>query len=130
MAPGRDRQSHRLLRQIYFRWQPDEFDNATINLGSTSGGSEGLENYDTDGNGAVLTLGSNLVINDNDDLGYNDTLSSNGYVQTGDGIVNKGKINVTGGSGGYLTINSDTFTNRGTIPSPMAARSISILAIA
>ena len=63
----------------------------------------------------MLTLGSNLVINDNDDLGYNDTLSSNGYVQTGDGIINKGKINVTGGSGGYLTINSDTFTNQGTI---------------
>ena len=49
---------------IYFEGN-QTFDNATINLGSATGYSDYIDNDDTNNTGSVLTLGPNLVINDN-----------------------------------------------------------------
>ena len=94
------------------------FNNATINLGSTSGYSV-LEEDDLTGAGTVLTLGSGVTI---DESGY-------AYIETGDhagdGIVNQGNISQTA-SGGTLVIAGNSFTNNGTIT---AASSGGILTI-
>jgi hypothetical protein len=79
----------------------------TINLGDTTRYAS-LKEYDTAGAGdQVLTLASNVTVN------------AQGYAQidgsrySGDGIVNEGTIDVTGG--GDLNIASNNFTNEGTI---------------
>ena len=48
---------------IYFEGN-QTFDNATINLGSASGYADYIDNDDTNNTGSVLTLGPNLIIND------------------------------------------------------------------
>ena len=77
---------------------------ATLNIGGSS--YDYLYNYDPSGAGAVLTLGSNLTINQ---TGYAE-LEGSGYA--GDGIVNDGTINA---SAFTLTIDPHSFTNNGTI---------------
>ena len=81
-------------------------DNATINLGTWAPNyRSGVLTTDTASQtSAVLTLGPNLIIN-----------AANGSIQSGgvagDGIVNEGTINDTGGLG----INGYAFTNQGSI---------------
>ena len=84
------------------------FNNATINLGSTSGYSV-LEEYDSTGAGTVLTLGSNVT---STRAATRRFIPANGYA--GDGIVNQGNISQTA-SGAYLGISGNSFTNSGTI---------------
>jgi hypothetical protein len=106
------------------------FNNATINLGGTAGYNSFLEDYDSTGSGTVLTLGSNVTINETGDAVIGDSGNA------GDGIVNQGAIKQSGassqltfsgnsltnsgtitgaGSGGALTIDDTTFTNSGTL---------------
>ena len=105
------------------------FNNATINLGGADTYSY-LEENDSTGAGTVLTLGSNVTI---DESGF--ALINTGG-DAGDGIVNKGAIKQSGTSGslyfggnsltnsgtitgassdGALTIDTTTFTNSGAI---------------
>jgi hypothetical protein len=92
---------------LYF-YGTQTFDNATINLGSTSGGvGELIEHGPGLGAGSVLTLGSNVTIN------ASGHASINGG-KMGDSIVDQGNINQTA-SGGALNIIGDSFTNSGTI---------------
>ena len=106
------------------------FNNATINLGNTSGGFSFLEKFDSSGAGTVLTLGSGVTIDEsgNAEIGMGNVF--------GDGIVNQGNIKQSGtssilqiqgnsltnsgtitaaSSGGILTIDTTTFTNDGSI---------------
>jgi hypothetical protein len=81
--------------------------NATINLGNTTGYAF-LEEYDIAGaGGQVLTLASGVTV----DVQGNAQIDGSGF--SGDGIVNEGAIDVTGG--GDLNIASNNFTNEGTI---------------
>jgi hypothetical protein len=87
------------------------FDNtqAVSNVTIKLGGFSTLYEHDTAGAGdQVLTLASSVTV-DAAGTGY---IQSSGY--SGDGIVNDGAIDVTGG-GGFLTIFPTTFTNSGTI---------------
>jgi RHS repeat-associated protein len=90
------------------------FDNATITLGDVSSFGYGIANDDIDGTGSVLTLGPNLTINV--EIGYGNFayLYSAGARNSGDGIVNKGTINVAGNDSA-LEIAPVSFTNEGTI---------------
>ena len=98
---------------IYFEGN-QTFDNATINLGSATGYSDYIDNDDTNNTGSVLTLGPNLVINDNS-WAYV-YLGSTGSNHTGDGIVNEGTINIEGNDPSYYAeIDPYNFTNQGTI---------------
>src|SRR5262249_40116092 len=78
---------------------PTTLDNVTIALGSASGFSDALYSYDTNGLGAVLTLGPNVVINQATSSFVQ--LSSTGSNQPGDGIVNEGVINADATSGAF-----------------------------
>ena len=71
------------------------FNNATINLGSTSPGYNDLIEHDSTEAGTVLTLGSNVTI---DESGHAQIETGN---DAGDGIVNQGNISQTA-SGGAL----------------------------
>ena len=105
------------------------FNNATINLGNASGGFQPSFQDDTTGAGTVLTLGSQVTI-DESGLGY---IADGGYAS--DGLVDQGNISQTelaavgknprqflhqqrtitaASSGGALTIEPTTFTNSGT----------------
>ena len=64
------------------------FDNATINLGSARD-IDYIDNDDTNNTGSVLTLGPNLIINDNS-YAYV-SLDSTGSNHAGDGIVNEAR---------------------------------------
>ena len=75
--------------EVYFD-NTQTFNNATINLGSHDGSY--LDEYDLTGAGTVLTLGSNVTI---DESGYAQ-ISTGG--STGDGIVNQGAIKQSGTS--------------------------------
>ena len=91
------------------------FNNATINLGNTSGYYDTIYNYDTNDSGSVLTLGPNVIINQavNETSGYA-VLDSAGYNHAGDGIVNQGTINAKAVNGSFY-IEPYNFTNQGTI---------------
>jgi len=96
---------------IYFEGNTT-FDNATINLGSASGYSDFIYNYDINGTGSVLTLGPNLTVDVNtSNYVY---LTSAGGNHSGEGIVNAGTINVPG-TNATLNVTSYAFTNAGTI---------------
>jgi hypothetical protein len=96
------------------------FNNATINLGSASGGYISyLSEDDLTGAGTVLTLGSNVTIDESGNGGITDTSDS------GDGIVNKGNINQTT-SGGNLVILGNSFTNSGTITAASSGGALTI----
>ena len=122
------------------------FDNATINLGNKPTNPSSLYEYDSTGAGTVLTLGSNVTIDESGSA----EITVTGYA--GDGVVNQGKINQTASdstlniagqsvgnshsfsftnsgtitaasSGGKLTIDATTFTNSGPSPPPTETRS-------
>ena len=99
---------------IYFEGN-QTFNNATINLGSTSGYYDYIYNYDTNDTGSVLTLGPNVIVNQatNETSGYA-VLDSTGYNHAGDGIVNQGTINAQAVNGSFY-IEPYNFTNQGTI---------------
>jgi len=95
-------------------------DNATVNIGGPyappySGyitATDYIVNDDTTGSGAILTLGSKLVI---DQSGASVAITSSNYA--GDGIVNDGTIDA-GFSGGSFGINAgspNNFINNGAI---------------
>jgi hypothetical protein len=86
-------------------------DNATINIGQDNpyDGPNQIYNEDTAGMGAILTLGSNLTINQTGL--YADLASSD---KTGDGIINNATINANY-AGGIFYIDATNFTNNGTI---------------
>ena len=81
--------------------------NTTINIGDATN-TDTLTQYDSDGSGHVVTLGSDVTVN----VSYFANFAGSSY--TGDALVNQGKINDTGASG-YLQISTPTFTNAGTI---------------
>ena len=86
-------------------------DNATVNIGGANTWDY-LQNIDATGAGAILTLGSKLVINQ---YGTYAQIDSSNYA--GDGIVNDGTINANY-AGGVFDINEsspDEFINNGTI---------------
>ena len=122
------------------------FDNATINLGNKPTNPSSLYEYNSTGAGTVLTLGSNVTIDESGSA----EITVTGYA--GDGVVNQGKINQTASdstlniagqsvgnshsfsftnsgtitaasSGGKLTIDATTFTNSGPSPPPTETRS-------
>ena len=99
---------------IYFEGN-QTFNNATINLGSTSGYYDTIYNYDTSGTGSVLTLGPNVIVNQaiNETSGYAE-LNSAGSNHAGDGIINQGTINAEAVNGSFY-IEPYNFTNQGTI---------------
>ena len=99
---------------IYFEGN-QTFNNATINLGNTSGYYDTIYNYDTNNAGSVLTLGPNVIVNQaiNETAGYAQ-LTSAGSNHTGDGIVNEGTINAEAVNGTFY-IEPYNFTNAGTI---------------
>jgi hypothetical protein len=92
---------------LYFD-KTQTFNNATINLGSTSGGGSVLTEYDSTGAGTVLTLGAGVTI---DESGAADIETGR---HTGDGIVNQGNISQTAGDA-YLLVAGNSLTNSGTI---------------
>jgi hypothetical protein len=92
---------------VYFD-NTQTFNNATINLGSTVGNYGILEQDDVAGTGAVLTLGSNIAI---DEIGY---AQINAGLDTGDSIVSRGVINQSVNDS-VLGITGNSFTNDGTI---------------
>ena len=94
------------------------FNNATINLGATSGTSF-LHEFDLTGAGTALTLGSKVTINESG--GAQISAGS----AAGDGIVDQGKINQTA-SGGALTIDGNSFTNSGTITAASSGGTLTI----
>jgi hypothetical protein len=79
------------------------FTNATINLGG------GIDEQDTTHLGATLTLGVNLTINQTGEYAGIDSTS-----YAGDAVVNRGTITAAY-KGGRFEIESQTFTNLGTI---------------
>ena len=98
---------------IYFEGN-QTFDNATINLGSATGYADYIDNDDTNNTGSVLTLGPNLIINDNS-YAY-EYIGSTGSNHTGDGIVNEGTINIEANDQSYYAyIDPYNFTNQGAI---------------
>ena len=92
---------------VYFD-NTQTFNNATINLGSTTGNYGILDEDDVNDVGTVLTLGSNVTINE---IGYAQINSDH---DAGDGIVNRGVINQSENSS-VLGITGTSFTNDGTI---------------
>jgi hypothetical protein len=92
---------------VYFD-NTQTFNNATINLGSTTGNYSIIYEDDLNDVGTVLTLGSNVTI---DEIG---SAQINSGGDSGDGIVNRGVINQSE-NGSYLGIEGNSFTNRGTI---------------
>ena len=99
---------------IYFEGN-QTFNNATINLGNTSGYYDYIYNDDTNNTGSVLTLGPNVIVDQatNETSGYA-VLNSTGYNHAGDGIVNEGTINAQAVNGSFY-IEPYNFTNQGTI---------------
>ena len=90
----------------------------TITLGNTSGYTDTLYGYDTTGAGAqVLTLGAMVIV---DAVGS--AAISSGYA-SGDGIVNRGVIDQTGGN---LSIGGAAFNNTGTIDGEAASGTLVI----
>jgi hypothetical protein len=94
------------------------FNNATINLGSTSGYSY-LSEYDSTGAGTVLTLGSKVTI----DVSGDAIIEDSAYA--GDGIANQGDINQSGTSS-YLEIYGNALTNSGTITAASSGGALTI----
>jgi len=105
------------VSNLYFD-NTQTFNNATINLGNTGYYSFLYEN-DPTGAGTVLTLGSNVTINES---GY-------AQIQTGgsagDGIVNQGAIKQSG-TGSYLTVYGNSLTNSGTITAASSGGALTI----
>jgi hypothetical protein len=84
-------------------------DNATINLGGSSGYDE-IYDYDSTSTNHTLTLGAHLVINQTGAAVY--LADETGYA--GDGFVNEGTINAQF-AGGNLFIESQSFRNLGSV---------------
>jgi len=103
------------------------FNNATINLGNTSGYDDTIYNYDTNDTGSVLTMGPNVIVNQAVTSGYAELLSG-GSNDTGDGIVNQGTINAQAANGSFY-IEPYNFTNQARSTSPTAIRSTSSQAL-
>jgi hypothetical protein len=82
--------------------------NATLNIGS-NGYTAALRSNDTNGQGAILTLGSSLSVTH---TGTYATISDSGNAF--DAVYNAGKINA-GLSGGTFTITGNDFENDGSI---------------
>jgi hypothetical protein len=105
---------------IYFE-NTQTFNNATINLGATAGYNY-LNEDDLTGAGTVLTLGSNVTIDE----------SGNAQVETGyragDGIVNQGNIQQSG-TGSYLEIYGTALTNSGTIAGASSGGTLTIATV-
>jgi hypothetical protein len=87
----------------------ETLDNATINFGTNQNGVSDIFANDPQSHGAILTLGSNLLIQQ---TGNRALLASSGL--NTDGIVNQGTINA-GLSTGTLAIDPANFTNAGAI---------------
>ena len=98
--------------ELYFD-NTQTFNNATINLGNTSGYFSYLWDYDSTGAGAVLTLGRNVTIDESGDASIETANDA------GERIVNQGTIDQTG-SGGTFFIQGNSFTNSGTITAASA----------
>ncbi len=97
------------------------FNNATINLGNTSGYTSYLYEYDVTGAGdQVLTLGTGVTIDESGDA----QIYTGSYA--GDGIVDQGNISQTA-SGSTLTIDgSGSLTNSGTITAASSGGTLTI----
>jgi hypothetical protein len=93
------------------------FGNATINLGTTSGGYSLI--YANGDGDQVLTLASSVTV----DVAGNAIIQGSGY--SGDGIVSQGVIDQIG-SGGSLDIDYSVFTNSGTIDAEAASGALTI----
>ena len=87
----------------------ETLNNATLNIGSSSSGTAFLRSYDSDGQGAILTLGAGLTVVH---TGTNATISDSGGAY--DAIYNAGTI-TAGLAGGILTFAGNDFENDGTI---------------
>ncbi len=83
--------------------------NATIDFGSSSGGTAFLRSDDTNGQGAILTLGATLNLLH---TGTNAVISDSGNAY--DAVYNDGKITASE-AGGTLTVTGNDFENDGTI---------------
>ncbi len=88
-------------------------DNATITISNSGNYYNGLQGYDADGSGQILTLGTKLVVQDSNFSGYAGAFIAVGY-QTTDSLVNKGTI-LAGTAGGYFRIGGNNFVNQATI---------------
>ena len=95
------------------------FNNATINLGNTSGYTSFLYGDDLTGAGTVLTLGLGATINESGSA----QIQASSYA--GDGIVDKGKISQTA-SDSTLYIIGNSFTNSGTITAASSGGTLAI----
>jgi hypothetical protein len=83
--------------------------NAAINLGSSTSGTAFLRSNDTNGQGAILTLGSSIALTH---TGTNAQLSDSGNAY--DAVYNDGKITAAL-AGGTFTVTGNDFENDGTI---------------
>jgi hypothetical protein len=105
--------------ESYLRFDNTQwFNNATINLGAASGCSR-LQEYDLTDAGTVLTLGSQVAI----DESGSSYITDSDYA--GDGIVNNGAINQSGTSS-YLEIWGSAFTNNGAITAASSGGTLAI----
>ena len=77
----------------------ESLDNATINFGTNQNGVSDIFSNDPHGTGAILTLGSNLDI---EQVGKKAIISGGGL--NGDGVINQGIINAG--------VSAGTFTHR------------------
>jgi hypothetical protein len=83
--------------------------NATVDFGSSTGGTSYLRSYDPSGQGAILTLGTTLVIKQ---TGINAALQD--YGNAFDAVYNEGSITASL-SGGTFTVTGNDFENDGTV---------------
>jgi hypothetical protein len=95
--------------QAYLYAEGDEtLNNATVNFGGTNGTSY-VRSYDPTNQGAILTLGSSLVLMQ---TGLNVALQDSGNAY--DAVYNEGTIKASV-SGGTFTVSGNDFENDGTI---------------
>jgi hypothetical protein len=95
--------------QAYLYAEGDEtLNNATVNLGGANGTSY-LRSYDPTNQGAILTLGSSLVLMQ---TGLNVALQDSGSAY--DAVYNEGTIKASV-NGGTFTVSGNDFENDGTI---------------
>jgi fibronectin-binding autotransporter adhesin len=84
-------------------------DNATVNFGTNQNGISDLFANDPQSKGSILTLGSNLLIQQ---VGKRALIGSSGLAT--DGVINNGEIEA-GVSGGSMAIDPQNFTNAGIV---------------
>ena len=94
---------------ILYEYGYQTLTNATLNMGSSSSGTSFLRSYDSNGQGAILTLGAGLSVVH---TGTNAVLSDSGNAY--DAVYNAGKI-TAGLSGGLFAITGNDFENDGTV---------------